>query len=472
MLVLSSKISNAGILNIVSMLLQSKPPETKSAYELISLIPSGANSLELRFRLTRALLENDQALLAERTIENLDVTEYIRNVQNVDDVKSLFNLLPYVQQPEITLESLDLVASNNIFDQYSLIELKLRVANFFILIGKNDAAEILLNSISYANITNQEHLNFLGLYYIHLSKFKTAMDVFNFAERKEIIHHPHFFVYKGVNQFCLNDIEKAKATIDTKIEPRRRTVLNMFWQAKLCNYTGQHDEAYFWIETLLNDSSDISFVQKCFCRVEKGNTLRSLGKIDESIQCYREAVENDIGALHWLWIAYFEYAMTLVYIGRLKDGLSIAVKGCRIKSFRYNSKYNPCSILSVLLSLRLRQVPEISVSEWADYAYLWPFPYMPYKIWMLILSGIALEEKRFHNEAKNVYNKILKMNACLSEDQISDISQIKKNDIGFHDRNLMDILRYRLWPNDFNWDVFKRLCGIKKIGLKGTEINQ
>lgn len=461
MLFLSSKIGDTDILGIASMLLESTPAAIQSSYKLISLIPPGANSWEVRLRVARALLLHDQSHLAERIIENLDVTEYIRNVQNVDDVKSLFNLLPYVQQPEITLESLDFVASNNIFDQYSLIELKLKVANFFILIGKSDAAAIILNSISYANITNQEHLNFLGLYYIHLSKFKTAMDVFNFAERKEIIHHPHFFVFKGVNQFCLNDIEKAKATIDTKIEPKRRTVLNMFWQAKLCNYAGQHDEAYFWIETLLDDSSDFSLVQKCFCRVEKGNTLRSLGKIDEALQCYREAVENDIGALHWLWIAYFEYAMTLIYLGRVDDSLSIAVKGCKCKSYRYNSKYNPCSILSAFLSLRLSQLTEASVQEWADCACLWLFPYMPYKIWMLVLTGIALEEKRFHYEARNVYNKILKMDVCVSEDQVNAIPYLEENVFCFHDRNLMDILRSRVWPNDFIWDVFKRLIGIR-----------
>lgn len=461
MLFLSSKIGNTGVIGIASMLLQSTPPAIQPSYELISLISPGANSFEVRLRLVLALLEHDQVLQAERIFENFNATEFIRNVQKVSGIKSLFNLLPYVQQDEKTVETLDFVASKNIFDEYGLIELKLRTANLFILIGKSDVAELILESISPAEITNQNHLSDLILYYIYLSKFESAMNIFDFAEQKGMIHHPNFSVFMAINQFCLNDIEKAKTTIDKDIAFNSSAVLNMFWKAKLLNYTGQHDQAAFWIETLLNGSSDIPLVHKCFYLVEKGNTLRSLGRIDESIKCYQKAVENDIGALHWLWIAYFEYAMTLVYLRELNGALSIAIKGRNCKSYKYNSKYNPCSILSDFLSLRLNQLPETSVNGWADCACLWPYPFFPYKIWMLVLTGIALEEKRFYDEARNVYNKIHKTYVCASEAKGNGLFLMREKDIIFRNRNRMDILQSKFWPKDFNWKIFRQLSDLE-----------
>ena len=456
MLFLSSTIRDTSILSIASMLLQSTPPNTRLAYELASLIHPDVNAWDIRLRLSLALLVQGQIQQAERITDNFDFVEYIQRTQNISIIKSLFNLIPYVQDSRMTIELLDYVESNKVFDRDSLIELKIRTANIFIMIGKGDAGEMILKSISPETIANQDHLGLLGFYYIYLSKFESAAKVFDVAKQKELTHQ-NLSVFMAINQFCLNDFGKAKITIDNYAINNHRTPLNFLWKAKLLNYEGQFDEALQWIEKALCTSVIKTPVQRCFCLIEKGNILKSLWEIDRAIKCYKEAIVEDHGSLFWLWIAYFEYSMTLVYLGRIDDALAAALKACSYKSYKYNSKFNPCSILSGFLSFRIKQFQVASAREWADKACLWPFPYMSYKFWMLILTGTALEKNRFYDDAKSIYYRIMATNKKVNETQLDRFSCKKENDILFHDHNLMDAIRSKCWPNDFNWNVIRLL---------------
>lgn len=456
MFYLSSIIGNNSISCAVSVLIQSLPPRIDAACELLQWISPDAIDWETRLRWALILIKHGCLDQAEKITDGFTAADYFKCPHDVNNVKSIFAVLPYVQPSSKTLELLSFVESNDMLDLESLVGVKLRATNSFIYSGKSAAAKIIIKSISCETVTNPHHLTMLGLYHNHLSMFDSAEKVFHLAEQR-VLKQPNLSVHMAQNKLCLNEFETAKQTIKENAGSSQRTHLNLAWQAKLYHFEGRVNEALVWINKALRMLDDGS-PQKCFCLIEKGNELRSIGKMDLSINCYTEAIEKEHDMVIWLWVACFEYAMTLLYLGEVDEAVSIALRGCRYNSYKFNSKFNPCLVLSDFLAIHLGKPPTISVHEWPKNAMLWPFPYLPYKLWMLIFSCAAFEKNRLFDDAKKIYDSIMKTgknNQRMQESYCSNIFPSPSNI--FHECKVMDVVQSKLWPNDFNWNILRRL---------------
>lgn len=398
------------------------------------------DDIDIKLRAANTLLARGQTDQAKGLIAEIDTAKFMKHVNSAGQVKLLFNLIAYFQRSAEILRLLEDVKIIRLFGGETLIDLKLNIVNKLIMQGQRQAAKEVLTGISHEKLSNDDHAGLLGLAYIQLSMFDQALHVFGVAERKGHIH-PDLSVYMAVLFLCLGEIDKAKEYIDKYTQSNKRSPSNLLWKAKLLNYTGQHDDALYWVDILLSNFSYVP-VHRCFGFVEKGNTLRSLARFEEALLCYQKAQEMHIGPIFWLWIAHFEHAMTLVYLDKTEEALTAAWNGCTYKSQIYSEKYNPCVILYHFLLHRQKRSKDFFIQpiKWAENARLWPHPYTPHKVWMLLLTAAVLDERGISNAANCIIDEVIDYSTINELSQRGKQKELLYAGNNWRDKHFLEIL--------------------------------
>lgn len=419
------------------------------------------DNMDIKLRAANTLLARGQTDQAKGLIAEIDTAKFMKHVNSAGQVRLLFNVIAYFQRPAEIFRLLEDVKIIRLFGGEALIDLKLNIVNTLIMQGQRQAAKEILTGINPESLSNQDHAGLLGLAYIQLSMFDQASHVFGVAERKEN-SHPDLFTHMARLFLCLGEIDKAKDYIDKHAQSNKRSPSNLLWKAKLLNYTGQHVDALYWVDILLSNFSSFP-VRRCFGFVEKGNTLRSLARFEEALFCYQKAQEIHIGATFWLWIAHFEHAMTLIYLDKTEEALTAALKGCTYKSQMYSEKYNPCVILYHFLLHRQKRSKDflIPTMKWADNARLWPHPYTPHKVWMLLLTAVVLEEQGHTQTAKSLIGEIINSLVSKDKSQQEHLTAMLATVSFWRDYKFLNSLSSAVWPNEFNWRVIRHLVDCK-----------
>lgn len=462
MIFLASTINDDTVLNIISKLLQSETlADIECAYELLNLIPlQDQRWTEQIFSLSIKLLENGKRCQAKEIARRINYLEFIQNTQSQTSVKKIFNFLPYIQDSVITMELLDYVESNNCLDQDSLIELKLQTVRILIMIGERGSAKKIIQSISVDTIIHYNYAALSGLYYIYLSMFEEARYLLKIAGKMDK-KHAHLSIYTAINYFCQGDIKKAIEAIEQNLTNGQLTPFHIFYKSKFLNCNGLHEQAYNLVKEALDLSLTIVPEHRCIYLVEIGNTLRLQGKDKISIQFYKEATELKFTAVFWLWIAYFEYAMTLISLGKTEDALRIVSNGSILKSQNYNTCFNPCKILRELLLGQSGKKTRKALRQLQEGALLWPFPHLPYKFWMLVHIGIVFEKNGLWEDATHVYYDIIKESTQENRIHKKFLQLAKDQTIKFHNQRVLLNLKRMFWPNDPNWKTILIYIGKK-----------
>ena len=428
--------------------------ETKEAIEMLS---ADKNSWDNLLGISNILLNYGQVDQAKNIIHNIDTTMYFQDSINEWQVNLLFEvLLRTGRGDEIAklLENTKIVEMLEMLEEETLVDLKLDIGRKLIMQGQQTTAKNILAGIDEEKLSNKKHIGDLGLLYKHLSMFDKANRVFYVAERKGCIDQ-RISTHMAIVFMCLGETDKASIYIDKHAQSDSRIPVNLLWKAKLLNYSGQHVKALYWIDILLLYYPNRP-VPRCFGFVEKGNTLRSLGIYEEANNYYQKAQLIEHSLTFWLWIAYFEHAMTLIYLGEIEDALTIVWNGCKCKSHLNSEKFNPCVILYHFLLHRKNRSKEffISPEKWADNIRFCPFPFLPHKTWMLLLTAIVLKEQGRAEKAKNIIYEII-TNSEINNNYQQEYLLTKIN--SWYNSEYLNYLSSVLFPNDFNWKVIRHI---------------
>ena len=425
--------------------------ETKEAIEMLSVDRQNWDNL---LGISNILLIYGQVGHAKRIIHNIDTTKYFQDSINKWQLILLFEVLLRTGRGDEITKLLENKKIIEMLEEETLVDLKLDIGLKLIMQGQQTTAKNILAGIDEEKLSNKKHIGDLGLLYKHLSMFYKANRVFYVAERKGYIDQ-RISTHMAIVFMRLGETDKASIYIDKHAQSDSRIPVNLLWKAKLLNYSGQHVNALYWIDMLLLYYPNKP-VPRCFGFVEKGNTLRSLGRYEEANNYYQKAQLIEHSLTFWLWIAYFEHAMTLIYLGEIEDALTTAWNGCKCKSYINSEKFNPCVILYHFLLHRQNRSKEffISSEKWADNIRFCPFPFLPHKTWMLLLTAIVLKEQGRAEKAKNIIYGII-TNSEIKNNYQQEYLLTKIN--SWYNSEYPNYLSSVLFPNDFNWKVIRHI---------------
>jgi len=406
--------------------------------------------VNIRLRVADELLAKKIIDPINKLIAGLDPAKVMKYVNSADQVRLLFNVIAYFQRPSEIFRLLEGEKTIQMFSGESLVDLKLKVVNTLIMQGRREEARNLLSSMDPETLMSPTSGGLLAHSYTQLGMFDAADDCFAIAENKGLISD-EFYIFKGVLHYCLRQMGSAEKCINKNIEQHGKHPPSLFWKSHLLNFNGRHQEALTWLDNLPNSSSLAVPVHMVFIYVEKGNTLRSLGRLDESLEFYKKAeiIELSHKATFWAWIACFEHAITLFYLGEHARALQIAEQGSRLDSRTYSNSYNPCTILWQFLLHRqkITKEPPTDPAEWARYAKLWPFPYFHHKMWMLLLAAIVLSDQKGAKGSEVIINDMVDDQTIVALNHKDFINGILGNSESWKNQGVLNALSAAIWPN-------------------------
>ena len=154
--------------------------------------------------------------------------------------------------------------------------------------------------------------------------------------------------------------------------------------------------------------------------------------------------------------------MTLIYLDQNKKALQIAWEGCNIRSIRYKNAYNPCVILHQFLSEERLGVLGLGtfLYESVENAARWPFPFLPHKYWMLLITAILAERLDYDNVVRKAFRFIYNDKRFCDPPKttyLTDSELITHSNYRQH----FEFLSTVIFPNEFFWKVFHLFLEMK-----------
>ena len=381
------------------------------------------DDMNIRLRSSNLFLSQGEIAKAQTLLADVDAEKYIEQATSTGQVKLIFSVLFESGQADVVLS---LFNASTIFERFGeefVIDLKLFFANEIILNGKNNDAKRLISNIDPCKINSPQHFYSLGMLCNCLGLFKEAVNMYAVLEDKKVPYSKQH-VNKSIAYICQNKFDEAEMCISQEMREFGESARTLFWQARLLNLIGHNHESLEPIKKLLANFAMVP-THKCFALVEKGNALRSMEKLDESLICYHDSSRISTANPIWLMIAHFEYAITLAYAGKRKEALDVATGGHGIKYQRIEENYNPCSILRQFLLYRRDKATKLvpTPDEWVDYAKSWPYPFLPYHIWMLLLTFGFFYLRGDYSSAWNVLKAIIDSSGFIPFDKIESLNR-------------------------------------------------
>ena len=457
MIITSTIPNDKTIINIVARYLRNKPSGVQKSKTLIKMIPVGEIPQDLSLKMIHLFLKMGQDRQAKNILKNIDMRQNSENFKNINQTIYFFNMLIHTGLCVEAVQSLENEVIAEIFCENDIIDLRCNIGRSLIFKGQPQLARKVLSKVNEAILLKKDTFSLLGDLYFFLSMFDKANHMFDIATGKKS-SLDNISTYMAFLYLAAGKINKATTYVDKHMQHNIKNPVNLLYKAKLFNYLGNHVNALDYINILLSKTENA--VYRCIGFIEKGDTLRLQSKYKEANNYYQKAQKTDIEGAFWLWIAYFEHAMTLVYIDNFKEALKIAWKGCECKSYKYSSKYNPCIILYHFLLFWLNRSDKffITVEKWAGNILLWPFHAKPHKIWMLLLTVIVLKEQVDNQSANKIIHEIIN-NLIMIDKKRHDfyVNLLSPNNFSF-EKNFLNALSNTVWRNDFNWRVIRKLA--------------
>ena len=454
MLVLSTKVNDVVLLNITECLINEHPPKINEAANLIEIISSDKKSWNIRLRISNMLLNHGLVDHAKKIIHHIDTKVYVQGSINAGQVKLLLKVLTCIGQSGEVIKLLGTKKTIEILGEKALLNLKLDIAGNLIMQGQPQAAIEILKKINLDELINNDQVSMLGLSYMRLGMFDKVRKVFKRSEKFKQISSK-LLLYKALMHICLNNIDQAEDCIDQQVLLNNINSSNQLWKAKLLNNKGEHIKALHYVDNILSKTA-FDAAERCAWLIEKGNTLRLLLMDIASCVCYEKAQRTFHNTTYRIWIAYFEHAMTLIYQEKYDGAITVARNGCDCKSHMFSEKYNPCVILYNFLQYRKKRSFEFTVppEQLTANAKLWAFPFLPHKMWMLLLIAILLKEQGESEKAKNLIYEIV-MDAEIKNNLQQDYLLTHINT--WCSNGFFNCLSSCVFVNDFNWRVIKQI---------------
>ncbi|GAB6094280.1 hypothetical protein JCM14469_05320 [Desulfatiferula olefinivorans] len=462
MLYLSSTITDRDLVKGAVHVIQTRSESAFSVFKLFDIMPSGAFPVSFRISCVNRLIKASRLDQAMALLVSVDWSTIRECELKGLDLTSFMAAVPCMAERDDFPMLLGLFSKAHGLDDDHRIRFTLDVSSRLIMEGMRACAETILRGISPAHVANDDHLADLGLQFIQVSRFDEADTIFKMAGERQK-KHPPLAVYEAVNTMCRGDHDAALSLLDSLAVSGNDAPLILCWKAKMLNYAGHHHDALVWAQRALEYTTTGRPVQRCYCLVECGNSLRSLGKTEDALVCYEKAMEKEMGAVFWLWIACFEKAMALTALGRPADALRAAEKGCSYVSPRFNTIFNPCTVMRRFLDHRLGRDADLPFNEQIDQVRLWPWPYYPYNLWMLILIGIIREEQG----GEDVMNLLDPDVECPVFARTVKRKSSGQRACGTGRIHSEDILFSRLWLHDDNINVLRDILSGRTLGPGG-----
>jgi len=366
--------------------------------EVLSLIEStkmtkrfsAFDDMDIKLRAANTLWSQGQVEQASTLIANFDGANYLNQATNSDQADFLLNTMVSIGQ---TSEVIQLLERKSIPDcwEKTLIGAKISCANHFNLQGRKKEAETLLRDINPDALSIPQQASLLGMTYNRLGLFDLADKVFTIFENKGFCC-PNFYVHKAITHLCLMQYEEAHECISRDISTYGQSIHNLFWEMRVLNVMRQYEATLPIAEEAMAHYAS-SPTHRCWVLIEQGIATRSVARLEDALTFFHEATLDRNTEPPWLWIAYFEYAMTLILLGKNGKARAMAINGHRIAYPKARMPYNPCTILSIFLGWkqRLKVEQDPPLAEWISYAKRWPWPFLPYHLWIFLFTAMILK---------------------------------------------------------------------------------
>ena len=466
MLIFSTSLNHTSLVNVLNQLIQDNSEDIMDMVDLVlrRSSPDLDNVGVFRSKLMAAefMLNRGQVKPAQALLNDMRSEELLKWIPSEQKFGQVLNLHVFAGMPDRALEILDCTETKCQYDPERLIDQKIVLAWFMVIKCYTAHAETIITKLNSTLLTKPIQVEKLMSLNINLSRFSHVAGMIKKIQGHEAIFS-NFYIQLAKYYVSIGNIGKAETAIINHEKSGETTIESLLWKAKLLNLKGIHSEALKVVDKLLNVFSSSDPIAKCFGDIEKGNTHRALGKYDESLLCYQKATKTDIGPpVFWYWIAYFEQAMTFIYLDQNKKALQIAWEGCNITSIRYNNAYNPCMILHQFLSeegLRMLGL-EIFLSESVENAARWPFPFLPHKYWMLLITAILADRLDYDNVVRKAFRFIYNDKSFCYPSRTMYLTDLELNTHSNY-RQHFEYLSTVIFPNDFFWKVFSLFLEMK-----------
>ncbi|MCB2214753.1 hypothetical protein [Desulfofustis glycolicus] len=439
MIYFSSPLTSTGLYNI-AMRLSKSTLRQKEASIILSLLPL----LDMPVDVCHAAeihLNQGNVTSAQALTESFDSVHYLLS-ENRSHEHLLARLLRVLTLLDRKGE-IDRLLKSLPAGRYSIPEIAnsvIKASNDLLLQGRKKKAQYLVGQVKWRDLNSAEPLSSLGMTHNRLGSFSTAARIFAFAEGKRLTC-PNFYTYKAITHICLRQYGKAENCINLESKCYKPSILNSYWKVKLFNMVRQHDAARTLAKKMIAGSL-VSDDQVCYLLTEYAVTLRFLN----SNKCY-EVFNDAIGIRNaqsfLLWIAHFEFSMTLAFSGQIKKALDVSSKGKEISFQQARELYNPCAILCDYLHNIIDNNVQIDTEKYIDYVNRWPWSFLPYNIWIYL---IVLQTANCYKINENQYSK-----SYLSIKDVLRNSKKQKS------------LNSRLTLNNISWSINSYLQGSRNI---------
>ena len=437
MLLLSTRLDNMSLMNLSEHLLQETPFNVPVVLELTEMFRAEKSSWDDCLRVASMLLNNGQIGQAKKLIAELDSAKYFGGATSAEQINLLLRVLVLTDRGDEALSLIESIKMTKRFSAFDDMDIKLRAANTlqsqgqaeqactlidnlesadylkqatnadqadllintkiscanqFILLGRKKEGEALLSDINADALSIPQQASLLGMTYNRLGLFDFADKVFTIFENKGFCC-PNFYLHKAITHLCSMQYKEAHKCISRDINTYGQSILRLFWEMRVLNIMKQYEASLSIAQEALAHYAS-SPTHRCFVLIEQGIAMRSVGRLEEALPYFCEATLDRNSRPPWLWIAYFEYAMTLILLGKNGKARAMATNGHHIAYPRACMPYNPCTILSIFLGrkqgLKVEQHPPLE--EWISYAKRWPWPFLPYHLWIFLFTAIILRD--------------------------------------------------------------------------------
>ena len=473
MLIYSTSLNHISFINMLNHLIQEDSKDIEDMVDLVlrrsSSNVDGSTIFKSKLLAAEAMLQHDHVESARKLLNDLRIGEIFKWMPSEETLGQVLNVHVFAGMPDRALEILDRSETGCQYDPERLIDQKIVLTWFMTIKCYPTHAVTIIKTLNPTLLTIPTQVEKLMSLNINLSRFSHVAEMIKIIQGNEA-RFSKFYIHLAKYYVSFGNIGKAEIAIINYEKSGETTIEGLLWKAKLLNLNGRHSEAIRVVKKLLNVISSSDPIAKCFGAIEKGNTHRALGQYYESLLCYQKATKTRIGPpVFWHWIAFFEQAMTFIYLDQDKKALQIAWEGCNIRSIRYNNAYNPCIILHQFLSEDRKQGLglETFLSESVENAARWPFPFLPHKYWMLLLTAILADRLDYDNVVRKAFRFIYIDKSFCYPSKTMYLTDLELNTHSNY-RQHFEFLSTVIFPNEFFWKVFhlflemKIQCGWEK----------
>lgn len=260
---------------------------------------------------------------------------------------------------------------------------------------------------------------------IYLGEYEKAEIIFTAAE-KYCGSWGEFYLYKTNLYFCRRDYERLVVAMEKAASIHGVTPSVEFRKSLCALYCGRFMESIRYSRNVIECASGSGNHLSCASHVLSGLARRAMCQMEASERILRLASEHE-RPIPWVWIARFEYAISLLYAGKDRQALSIAQDGAEARCSKHGSHYNPCRFLVMLLRGDTLYSTEI-YHDLIRRAHAWPYPTLPvYEIWMLFMA-MAIFNKNNMLDLMGAAFEILICNPAMPREISDEIAAMRVKD--------------------------------------------